>query len=113
VARPTRQQRRARRAQRDASIAARSQADPVQAYAPAGLQRAPRPSGETGRVARPGHFSFIRESWAELKKVDWPGRSQVIQGTVVVLLACAIVGGYLALADVVMKRFVQQVLLGQ
>ena len=35
------------------------------------------------------------ESWAELKKVEWPGQNQVIQGTVVVLVACLIVGIYL------------------
>ena len=38
---------------------------------------------------------FIRESVAELRKVDWPNRSQVIQGTIVVIIACAVVGAYL------------------
>jgi len=55
---------------------------------------------------------MARESWAELKKVEWPGRTQVIQGTIVVLLACAIVGGYLAAADIVIKRLVQNILIG-
>ena len=40
--------------------------------------------------AQPGqpeerHGHFVAEAWAELKKVEWPGQSQVIQGTVVVL----------------------------
>ena len=56
---------------------------------------------------------FVRESWGELKKVEWPRRPQVIQGTVVVLIACVIVGVYLWLNDEVWKRFVQNVLLGQ
>ncbi len=55
--------------------------------------------------------NFIQESWAELKKVEWPGQNQVIQGTVVVLVACAIVGVYLWLNDQVWKEFVQKVLL--
>ncbi len=56
---------------------------------------------------------FLRESWAELKKVDWPNRAQVIQGTVVVLIACAIVGAYLWGADQALRPFVRDVLLGQ
>ena len=35
-----------------------------------------------------GGKRFIGESWAELKKVEWPGQNQVIQGTVVVIIAC-------------------------
>jgi preprotein translocase subunit SecE len=56
---------------------------------------------------------FVRESWAELKKVDWPNRAQVIQGTIVVIIACAIVGAYLWGADQILKPFVRDVLLGQ
>jgi preprotein translocase SecE subunit len=57
--------------------------------------------------------NFVQESWAELKKVEWPGQSQVIQGTVVVLVACIVVGVYLYVNDEVWKQFVQKVLLGQ
>jgi preprotein translocase subunit SecE len=46
-----------------------------------------------------------------LKKVEWPGQQQLIQGTVVVLIACLIVGVYLWLADELFRRFVQHVLL--
>ena len=56
---------------------------------------------------------FIRESWAELKKVDWPGQNQVIQGTAVVLIACVIVGVFLWANDLVWKRVVQNLFLGQ
>ena len=58
-------------------------------------------------------FNFIRESWEELHKVEWPTQSQVIQGTIVVLVACIIVGVYLYTADQVFRRLVQQVFLGQ
>jgi preprotein translocase SecE subunit len=71
-------------------------------------------SRPTGEVEHHRHrFGFIRESWAELKKVDWPGQNQVIQGTAVVLIACAIVGLYLYANDLVWKRVVQNVFLGQ
>jgi preprotein translocase SecE subunit len=70
-----------------------------------------RPSGEVQE--RRHRFGFIRESWAELKKVEWPGQSQLIQGTAVVLIACAIVGVYLYVNDLVWKRVVQNLFLGQ
>jgi preprotein translocase subunit SecE len=57
--------------------------------------------------------NFISESWAELKKVEWPGQNQVIQGTIVVLIACLVVGSYLYLNDIVWKHVVQKVFLGQ
>jgi preprotein translocase subunit SecE len=61
---------------------------------------------------RPG-FSFVRESLAELRKVEWPNRAQVIQGTVVVLIACAIVGIFLYGADQAIRPLVKHVFLGQ
>jgi preprotein translocase subunit SecE len=68
--------------------------------------------------AQPGqpeerHGHFIAQSWAELKKVEWPGQAQVIQGTVVVLIACLVVGTYLYLNDLVWKHVVSKVFLGQ
>ena len=74
-----------------------------------GPQDAPEPSVDHGH--RRG--GFIRESVAELKKVEWPNRAQVIQGTIVVIVACAIVGAYLWGADQILKPFVRDVLLGQ
>ena len=57
--------------------------------------------------------NFVAESWAELKKVEWPGQAQVIQGTVVVLIACIVVGTYLYLNDLLWKPVVSNFLLGQ
>ena len=78
-------------------------------------QQAVRPSAQpqksqTGarRVPGSGFRRFVSESWAELKKVEWPTQNQVIQGTVVVIIACVIVGSYLWLADLVFKPLVQQ-----
>jgi preprotein translocase subunit SecE len=116
MARPTRQQRRARRTEHsESSLAAQTRASRQ-----ASSLRAQKvdPGQKNARERRrPFHFissffHFIGESWGELKKVEWPGRQQVVQGTVVVLLACAIVGGYLAVADIAFKHLVQDVLLG-
>jgi preprotein translocase SecE subunit len=68
----------------------------------------PRPAGE-----EPRRSHFLAESWGELKKVEWPGQNQVIQGTVVVLVACAVVGVFLYVNDLVWKQVVQKVFLGQ
>jgi preprotein translocase subunit SecE len=57
--------------------------------------------------------NFVAESWAELKKVEWPGQAQVIQGTVVVLIACLVVGAYLYVNDQVWKQVVSKLFLGQ
>jgi preprotein translocase subunit SecE len=54
---------------------------------------------------------FVAECWAELKKVDWPTQKQVIQATVVVLIACVIVGTFLWLADLVFRPLVEKVFL--
>ena len=96
-----------RRQRRDARRAAGEQ--------PAVSRVAPQPATAGGDaqpvVAPERHVNFLRQSWGELRKVDWPTRPQVIQGTVVVLLACVIVGIYLFAADEVFKRLVQHVLL--
>jgi preprotein translocase SecE subunit len=56
--------------------------------------------------------NFVAESWAELRKVEWPGQSQVVQGTFVVIIACIVVGTFLYVNDIVWKHVVQKVLLG-
>ncbi|MFN8223446.1 MAG: preprotein translocase subunit SecE [Gaiellales bacterium] len=63
-------------------------------------------------AASSGRGGFIRESWGELKKVEWPNRAQVVQGTIVVLIACAVVGAFLWGADQLLRPFVRDVLIG-
>jgi preprotein translocase SecE subunit len=113
VARQTRSERRARRAAQAESRAsldrAPQQRQPQPARAPAD---APKPESDGQRAAAPGRrLVFVSESWAELKKVDWPGQQQLIQGTAVVLIACLVTGVYLFAADEVFRRLVQHVLL--
>lgn len=72
------------------------------------------PKTQTGRRGGGGGSRrFIAECVAELKKVEWPGQRQVMTGTVVVLIACAIVGTYLWLADLVFQPLVERLLLGK
>jgi preprotein translocase SecE subunit len=55
-------------------------------------------------------FAFLRASWAELQRVQWPDRRQVTQATAVVLGFVAIAGAYLGLADYVAKEIVEFIL---
>jgi preprotein translocase subunit SecE len=71
----------------------------------------PLPAREPRAIPGTGSRRFVFESWAELKKVEWPTQKQLIQGVVVVLIACIIVGVFLWGADLVFKRLVHDVLL--
>jgi len=110
MARQTRAQRRARRQQEEAEsggVAQRSRSRAAQ------VRPAQPVKTQTGARRREGGGArrFVAECWGELKKVEWPTQRHVIQGTVVVLIACVIVGTYLWVADVVFKRLVEDVLL--
>ncbi len=103
-----------RRQRRDARRAAGDQAPKESVGAPQ-----PAAAAGGGGIVSPiereprRRGGFVRESWAELHKVDWPNRAQVIQGTVAVIIAVAIVGAYLWGVDQLVRPFVRDVLLGQ
>ncbi len=113
MARQTRAQRRARRAQMspgsEAALPGGPPAPPRRPTARASAR--PEPAREPRAARGGGVRSFVAESWAELKKVEWPTQNQLVQGVVVVLIACVIVGVFLYAADLVFKRLVQNVLL--
>jgi preprotein translocase SecE subunit len=68
-----------------------------------------RPSGAPLREGNRA-IAFLRASWAELQRVQWPDRRQVTQATAVVLGFVAIAGAYLGLADYVAKEIVEHIL---
>jgi preprotein translocase subunit SecE len=53
---------------------------------------------------------FLRASWAELQRVQWPNRTQVSQATAVVLGFVAIAGAYLGAADWLAQKIVNLIL---
>jgi preprotein translocase SecE subunit len=66
---------------------------------------APTPGAPTRRG--PARFiAFLRASWAELQRVQWPDRRQVGQATAVVIGFVVIAGLYLGVADWVAKKIV-------
>ena len=62
-----------------------------------------RPSGN--RV-----ISFLRASWAELQRVQWPDRQQVAQATGVVLGFVIITGIFLGVADYVAGKIINAII---
>jgi preprotein translocase subunit SecE len=66
-------------------------------------------AGTPGAPTRrgPGRFiGFLRASWAELQRVQWPDRRQVGQATAVVIGFVVVAGLYLGVADWAAKRIV-------
>jgi preprotein translocase subunit SecE len=121
MAKNTRQRRRQRRRAQSGAAGGAEQAQPQEksvSQRARARQQAVRPSAQppksqTGarRVPGSGFRRFVTESWAELKKVEWPTQNQVLQGTIVVIIACGIVGFYLWIADLIFKPFVRDILL--
>jgi preprotein translocase subunit SecE len=65
-------------------------------------------------VAHPGTFNrlinFLRGSWRELHRVQWPDRRQVMQATGVVLGFVIVAGVYLGVADYISQKVVHFIL---
>ncbi len=50
---------------------------------------------------------FWKETVTELKKAAWPTRSELRESTIVVLIAVAILGGFITLADFSLMNWVE------
>jgi preprotein translocase subunit SecE len=73
---------------------------------PDGATPATKPSQPLPRRA----IAFLRASWAELQRVQWPDRRQVTQATAVVLGFVAVAGAYLGAADWAAQKIVNFIL---
>ena len=52
-------------------------------------------------------IQFVKESYAELRKVIWPGRDDVISSVKVVIVSTIIIAAVLGLVDVLLLLGVQ------
>ncbi len=68
------------------------------------------PKETKGSRGRPRFVEFLIAVWAELKRVEWPDRQQLITLTGVVLGFVLIAGGYLGLLDAVAQRIVNAII---
>ena len=73
--------------------------------------RKPEPKKEERHAPGSRLVHFVQEAYGELKKVEWPSQKGVVSGTVVVIVACIVVGIFLYVNDMVWKYVVQHVLL--
>ena len=69
---------------------------------------------EVAPLPRRGLFGraadFLRASWNELKRVQWPDRRQVGQGTAVVVGFVIVAGLYLGALDAIWNPLIQKIL---
>jgi preprotein translocase subunit SecE len=75
--------------------------------APARREAAP---GAPTRKGGGRFVGFLRASWAELQRVQWPDRRQVAQATGVVIGFVIVAGLYLGVADWVAKQIVNAII---
>jgi preprotein translocase subunit SecE len=66
----------------------------------------PEPRGRAGSRL----VNFLRGSWRELQRVQWPDRRQVGQATAVVIGFVIVAGAYLGLADYVAGKIVDLII---
>jgi preprotein translocase SecE subunit len=69
-----------------------------------------RPEARTEHLSLPARaVAFLRASWAELQRMQWPDRRQTSQATAVVLGFVVIAGVYLGVADWIAQKIVNLV----
>jgi preprotein translocase subunit SecE len=68
------------------------------------------PARQSDRPVHNRAIAFLRASWAELQRVQWPDRRQVTQATTVVLGFVAVAGLYLGAADWAAQKIVNFIL---
>jgi preprotein translocase subunit SecE len=87
-----------------------AEAEDEEQLAPAPRRGAPAPGAATHGRGGLRFVAFLRASWSELQRVQWPDRRQVFQATGVVLGFVLIAGAYLGVADWVAQRVVDFIL---
>jgi preprotein translocase subunit SecE len=78
--------------------------------APAPAERRAPAAAEPKRSLLSRVVPFLRASWAELQRVQWPDRRHVFQATAVVLGFVVVAGLYLGAADWVAQKIVNFIL---
>jgi preprotein translocase SecE subunit len=111
----TRRRSRAERAERAEAAAAAGRAGNVSQQVENGESTAPEEShAHEAAHPRKGVFGraadFLRASYAELRRVQWPDRRQVGQGTAVTLGFVVVAGAYLGLLDAIWNPIIQALL---
>jgi preprotein translocase subunit SecE len=95
-----------RPAQNKKAVAKRADAKPARGRA----QQKPQQKAKAARPAeKKGFMKFMRDVRIEMGKVTWPTRKDLLQSTIVVLVAVAIATAYTGVLDFVFSRIVETV----
>jgi preprotein translocase subunit SecE len=84
----------------------------AEAAASAGAAALAVPAAQAPARAHPGNrlINFLRGSWHELQRVQWPDRQQVMQATGVVIGFVIVAGVFLGLSDLVASKIVNLII---
>jgi len=52
---------------------------------------------------------YVAETIAEMKKCSWPGKKELFESTILVTVAVAVMGGFIALIDVLSRLFIHYI----
>jgi preprotein translocase subunit SecE len=56
-------------------------------------------------------FNYFAEARAELAKVNWPTRPQIIRLTILVIVFCAVMAAFLGTIDYIFAQGLQKIIL--
>ncbi len=54
-------------------------------------------------------INYLRDTWAELKLVQWPNRATTIKLTIIVIVASIVVGAYVGGLDYLFTSLLQKI----
>jgi preprotein translocase subunit SecE len=74
---------------------------------PKSVRRTPKKMSEKIRWYK-RFWAFLKEVRAELRKVTWPSRSEVVNTTIVVIIAIVFFGFYLFFMDILFSWLISQ-----
>ena len=55
-------------------------------------------------------IEFLKESYGELKKVNWPSRDDVVSQTIIVVVSLIIVSAFLAVIDFLSFNLIEKII---
>ena len=73
-------------------------------------ERAKQQTSKGGQKSERGLRKFLKDVRVELRKVTWPTRKDLFQSTLVVLVAVAISGAFIAALDFIFSRLMNYLL---
>ena len=71
-----------------------------------------KPSSMSSKGKISGWITFFKEVKAELKKVTWPPRREIVSSTVALIVATVLIGVFLGIVDIILAKGIAPALAG-